>query len=72
MQELQDRYDELEDIEDTLRCLIDKISDKDYIEQLQEIMYQVQNEKEEIAPQLQEMYEAEEREMNYSYERSVI
>lgn len=32
--ELQDKYDELEDIEDTARALIDRITDKDYIEQL--------------------------------------
>ncbi len=70
--ELQDKYDELDNIENTIRNLIDEITDKDYIAQLQETMYQAQNEKEEIEPRLQEMYDKEEQEMNYQYERSVI
>lgn len=68
--ELQDRYDELDNIENTIRNLIDEITDEDFIAQLQETMYQAQNEKEEIEPRLQEMYDAETQETNYEYERS--
>lgn len=70
--DLQDRYDELDNIENSIRLLIDEITDRDYIEQLQEIMYQAQKEKEEIEPRLQEEYNKEEREMKYLYERSAI
>lgn len=70
--ELQRRYDELDDIEDTLRLLTERIQDKDYIEELQETMFRAQNEKEKIEPQLLTEREAEERSMNYLYERSVV
>ena len=48
------------------------ITDEDYKYELQEIMYRAQNDKEEIEPVLQRMYDRAEREMNYQYERSVI
>jgi hypothetical protein len=47
--------------------LIDDIDGMDYIEQLQEIMYQAQNEKEEIEIQLQELYDREEKEQQREY-----
>ena len=68
----QERYDELENIESTLRVLIDEITDEDYKDQLQLIMYDAQNEKEEVEEQLRVEYDAEEREMNRQYERSQI
>lgn len=49
---LQDRYDELTEIIDTLDSLIDSITDKDYIEQLRETKYQAENERDEIEPDL--------------------
>lgn len=70
--DLQDRYDELDNIENAIRSLIDEIVDRNYIEQLQEIMFQVQNEKEKIEPKLQEIYDKEEQEMNYQYEKSKL
>ena len=72
MDNLQEKYNELDEIESTLRILIDGITNEDYIYQLQEIMYQAQNEKDEIEPELQEIYAREDNEMNYQYERSVI
>lgn len=68
--DIQERYDELDNIESTLRILIDEITDRDYIEQLQETMFQAQNEKEELEEQLQEQYDREERQQNYEYENS--
>ena len=56
-----------DNIESSIRMLIDEIQDKNYIEQLQEIMYQAQNEKEEIEPKLQAMYDAEEKRMQKEY-----
>ena len=69
---LQEKYDELDNIIITLENLIDDISDKDYKDELRETLYRAMDEKEEIEPELQEMYDAEEREMNYEFERSRI
>lgn len=70
--DIQERYDELDNIESTLRILIDEITDRDYIEQLQETMFQAQNEKEELEEQLQEQYDREERQQNYECEKSKL
>ena len=70
--DLIERYDELDNIESTLRILIDEITDKDYISQLQEIMYQAENEKAEVEDDLEKENEQEINEMNYQYERNVI
>lgn len=72
MQDLQDRYDELDDIVRTIDELIDRISDKNYIDQLKETMYQAMNEKEDIEPRLQEQYANEEEELQIEYMRSVL
>nr|DAT04994.1 MAG TPA: hypothetical protein [Caudoviricetes sp.] len=72
MQDLQDRYDELDDIVRTIDELIDRISDKNYIDQLKETMYQAMNEKEDIEPRLQEQYANEEEELRIEYMRSVL
>ena len=70
--DLQERYDELDNIIRTLDELIGVISDKNYIEQLQETMFQAQNELEEIEPRLQEQYANEEQELQAEYMRSVL
>lgn len=69
MEDLQERYDELETIIDTLDDLIDNITDEDFIEQLRETKYQAENEKEEIEPRLQKLRDEEERQQNLEYER---
>ena len=72
MQDLQDRYDELDDIVRTIDELIDRISDKNYIDQLKETMYQAMNEKEDIETRLQEQYANEEEELRIEYMRRVL
>lgn len=69
---LQDKYDELNNIISTLEDLIDDISDKDYKDELRETLYRAIDERDEIEPELQAMYDEEEREMNYQFERSRI
>jgi ElaB/YqjD/DUF883 family membrane-anchored ribosome-binding protein len=69
--DLQDKYDELDNIITTLDSLIDEITDRDYIDQLREIKWQAENELEEVSKDLREEYDREERQMNYDYERSV-
>ena len=70
--EKEDRYYELENIVSTINVLMTEISDKDYIEQLEFIKYQAENEMEEIETELIEEQEKEAREMNYLYERSAV
>lgn len=65
--DLQERFDELDNIVSTLRVLRDEITDKDYIEQLDLIKYQAMNEMEEINNQLEEEYDREQREMDRQF-----
>ena len=68
--EKQNKYDELDNIVRTLDVLIDETADKYYIDILNDIKFEAQNELEEVQEELSELYEAEEREMNYQFERS--
>ena len=68
--EYQERYDELDNIVKSIDVLIDDITDKYYIDMLNEIKFEAQNELEELQEKLQEEYEKEEREMNQQFERS--
>ena len=72
LEELRNKYDELDDIISSIRILTKEITDKNYIEQLELIQYEAQNELDEIEPQIQKLEEEEEREINKEYERSVI
>ena len=71
--DLQERYDELDEIISSIDLLVDSITDKDYIDDLNEIKFSAQNELEEIEEELQKELEkeleAEKREMNYQFER---
>lgn len=64
---LQERYDEIVNIVDTLNVLIDEITDKNYIEDLRNIKYQAMNEMDEISNQLEEEYEKEQRELDRQF-----
>lgn len=70
--ELQDRYDELDNLISSLNSLMDELIDKNYIEQLELIKYEAQNEFEDVSEQLSAEQEREYAEINYQYERSVI
>ena len=72
MDELQERYDELDTIENSLRRLIHEISDKYIKDELYEIMFEAQDEKKEIEPRLQAMYDREEKEREREYWRDAI
>lgn len=72
LDDLRDRYDELDNIISSIRILTKEITDKNYIEQLELIQYEAQNELDEIEPQIQKLEEEEEREINREYERSII
>lgn len=66
----QERYDELDNIASSIDLLIDEITDKDYIDMLNEIKFEAQNELEEVEEKLQGEYDQEERERNEEFERS--
>ena len=72
LEELRNKYDELDNIISSIRILTKEITDKNYIEQLELIQYEAQNEFEEVSEQLSAEQEKEYAEMNYQYERSVI
>lgn len=50
--DLQDRYDELDNLISSLDSLMDELTDKNYIEQLELIKFEAQNEFEEVSKQL--------------------
>ena len=70
--DLQLRFDELENIVDTLKILCDEIEDKDYIEQLELIKYQAMDEMEEVNNELEEEYRREQEEIEKQFINSRI
>lgn len=71
MNDKQEKYDELDNIVSTLDTLIDEIENEHYIEMLREIKFEAEEELEEVQEDLRQERDAEEKEMNYQYERSV-
>ena len=68
----QDRYDELDNIINSIDILIDEISDKDYIDRLNEIKFEAENELEEVSEKLEEEQKREERQQEKNYWKEVI
>lgn len=66
----QERFDELDNIVSSIDLLVSEISNQYYIEMLNVLKYEAQDELEEVAKLLLEEQEREEREMNYQFERS--
>lgn len=70
--DLQEEYDEKTDIIDTIDNLIERIKDKDIIDQLRETLYQAVERKNEIEPILQEEQWEEERVQENEYWKAVV
>ena len=68
----QDRYDELDNIVRTLDILVDDINDKYYIDLINDIKFEAENELEEVSEKLEAEREREEMQQEYEYERSVV
>lgn len=68
----QDRYDELDNIIRTLDILVDDTNDKYYIDLINDIKFEAENELEEVAEKLEEERDREEMQQEYEYERSVV
>lgn len=65
--DIQEKYDELDNIIRTIRILVDEIDDIDYKEQLRLIQYQAENEINTVEFELQKEYDREETEMNKQF-----
>ena len=70
--ELRDRYDELDNIISSIRILTKEIKDKDYIEKLEIIEFEAQDELDEITPKIEQLEEEEEKELENEYNRERI
>ncbi len=68
----QDKYDELDNIISSIDILVDEISDKDYIDRLNEIKFDAQNEIEEVEEKLEEERNREERQREKEYLEEAI
>ena len=68
----QDRYDELDNIVRTLDILADDINDKYYIDLINDIKFEAENELQEVSEKLEEEQRREERQQEYEFERSAI
>lgn len=68
----QNRYDELDNIVRTLDILADDINDKYYVDLINDIKFEAENELQEVAEKLEEEQRREERQQEYEYERSVV
>ena len=72
MDELKDKYYELDEIVNSLEILVGEITDEYYIDVLNEIRFKAQDEKEELEPIIDEMEQSEIKEQELEYERSRI
>lgn len=70
--ELQDRYDELDNIILGIDDIVENIKDKYYIDMLNDLKFEAQTEQEEIEERLRKEHQKEEYQMNYEFERSRI
>lgn len=68
----QDRYDELDNIVRTLDMLVEDLNDKYYIDWINDIKFEAENELEEVSEKLEKERKREEIQQEYLYESSVI
>ena len=68
----QERYDELDNIISSIDILIDEITDKDYMDRLNEIKFDAQNELEEVSEKLGEEQKSEEMQQERDYWKETI
>lgn len=69
---LQDKYDELDNIISSIDILVDEISDKDYIDRLNEIKFDAQNEIEKVEEELEKERTEEEKQQEKEYLEEAI
>ena len=65
----QDRYDELDNIVTTIDNLVDEITNKYYIDMLNQLKFEAQDELEEVSERLYEEENSEQRELENEFNR---
>lgn len=70
MDELKDRYYELDEIVSSIEILVEQLTDPYYIDVLNEIRFKAQDEREELEPRIAEMEQLEMQEQELEFERS--
>ena len=70
--ELRDRYNELDNIISSIQILTKEIKDKDYIERLEIIEFEAQDELDEITPRIEQLEEEEEKELENEHNKERI
>ena len=71
MDDLRDRYDELENIVETLEDLSNDIKyNKDIMEQIDAIRFDTEREMEELGHRLEKLEDAENKQQEFIYDRS--
>lgn len=68
----QDRYDELDNLIRNLGVIVDELTDKDYVDRLNEIKYEAQNEKDDIGKILEDEIKRGEKQQEFDYWRNAI
>lgn len=68
----QDRYDELDNLIRSIDVLIDELTDKYYIDALNIIKFEAQNELNEVSEKLKEEYDKEEKQREKDYWKEAI
>lgn len=68
----QDRFDELDNIVRTLEILVDDINDKYYIDLINDIKFEAENELQEVSEKLEEEQRREERQQERDYWKEAI
>ena len=68
----QDRYDELDNIVRTLDILADDINDKYYIDLINDVKFEAENELEEVAEKLEEEQKREKKQQEKEYWEEAI
>ena len=72
MSDIQDRYDELDNLISTINCLITETTSRDIIEDLKEFKLNYIEEKQNLEYKISKFERQEERDLNYEFERSRI
>lgn len=68
----QGRFDELDNIINSIDILIDEISDKDYMDRLNEIKFDAENELEEVSEKLEKERRRDEMQQERDYWKEAI
>lgn len=68
----QDKYDELDNIIRTLDMLVEDLNDKYYIDWINDIKFEAENELAEVSEKLEQEQRREKMQQEYLYESSVI